>query len=160
MSQIAHRRIYMYTLAVANRSLRVGVVALLLTLPLIGCASFVPPPTMSDDPFKGPPASLTFTSPNHVVAFEAPTPGWSATLTRVLPGPGRQDAFVTLRKPFPGVIYAQVVVTQRVATGVPTSDAINVYARIVEHDENPAADDPYTLAASSPGTPRTPIAPK
>ncbi|GJQ30128.1 MAG: hypothetical protein HBSAPP03_20120 [Phycisphaerae bacterium] len=118
-------------------------------LPLIGCRSFSPVPAFSDRAFEGPPISIAPGTSNHTVVIEAPHAGWSATLSCIRPGPGHQAAFVTIRKPFPGVIYAQAVVTLRVGTGIPSTEPIHVYARVVEHDAPSGVDDEYTLAAAA-----------
>lgn len=129
-------------------------VAGVLPASMIGCASFAPPPSVTSAAYDGPPVSVGASGANHIAVVEAPTPGWTITLDRVLTGPGRDEAYITMRRPFPGVIYAPVVVTQRVATAVPVSRPIHIYARLVEHDERPAASDEYALAAQSPGQPK------
>ncbi|MDX2131448.1 MAG: hypothetical protein SFY69_05295 [Planctomycetota bacterium] len=106
---------------------------------------------MTDGGFSGPSVQVNSQERHHVIVVEAPSPGWEATLTRVLPGPGHREAYLTLRRPFPGALYPQVIVTQRVLTGVPTKEALRVYARIVDHDAPARSDEPFAQAAEARG---------
>lgn len=119
--------------------------------PLIGCASSAPAPVVSGDRFDFPPVRIESVGRHHVVVVESPTPGWEVTLTRVLPGPGHRAAYVTLRRPFPGVIYPQVIVTQRLSTGVPVKEPVRVFARIIDHAESASTQAPFAPAAEAPG---------
>ncbi|CAG0994682.1 hypothetical protein PHYC_02490 [Phycisphaerales bacterium] len=116
---------------------------------MIGCATSAPAPTFSEDRFSGPAVSIDSGGRNHVAVVQAPTPGWEVTLTRVLPGFRHRAAFLTLRKPFPGVLYAQVLVTQRVATDIPSTEPIRIFARVVDHDAPADSEAAFTLAAAN-----------
>lgn len=116
---------------------------------LIGCATSAPPPSFSEAAFSGPAVSLDSSGRHHVAVIQAPSPGWEATLTRVMPGPKHRAAFITLRKPFPGVLYAQVIVTQRVSTDIPSTEPIRVYARVIEYDAPANSDASFQLAAAN-----------
>lgn len=130
----------------------------LLPTLLIGCVSAVPAPSASDAPFQGPPVSLTTDGVHHLAVVEAPSPGWSVSLTRELPGPGHRAAYITIKKPFPGVIYPQVIVTQRVSTRINLDQPVRVYARVLEHDAKPSSKAAYALAAQSSGVSPSPPA--
>jgi hypothetical protein len=122
-------------------------IAFALSFLLIGCAATPPVPTPVDGPYQGPPITVASDGRKHVAVVEAPTPGWEVTLSLIEPAYHHQAAFLTLRKPHPGVIYPQVVVRQKVATGVPVDTPIRIYARVIEHDARATLDGEFFLAA-------------
>jgi hypothetical protein len=113
----------------------------------IGCAGFDAVPAHTRGAFEALPARVDSAGREHVAVFAAPTPGYQIVLTRTLPGEGHRDAYVTIRQPNPAVMYAQVVVEQRVGTTVPTDEAVRVHARLVPHDAPAESDEPFAEAA-------------
>lgn len=86
-------------------------------------------------PYSGPPIAIDSSGREHVLVLSAPSAGWSFTLDMVRESRRRQDLYVTIRRPNPLYEYAQVVVEQRLASPVPTSQPVAVYARVLGHDE-------------------------
>jgi hypothetical protein len=119
----------------------------------IGCATSAPPPAIDNAPFTSFPCRIDSSAPEHVAVFSSPSPGYQATFTRMMDGPGRKEVFVTLRKPNPAVVYAQVVVEQRVATPAPSKWPVWVYARLLPFDAKDTSDAPFGLAARSDAKP-------
>lgn len=118
---------------------------------VIGCTGRPALPATSSDPYVGPPLALDSSGPEHMVVIQAPTPGWVATLDRVAEQHRHQAVFITVRRPNPAFLYPQVIVEQRVATTIPTTGPVRVYARVLaaEKKDSSAA---YTPAAQSEGT--------
>ena len=108
---------------------------------------------MATGPYAGPPLGLDGSGQSFIVVVHSPTPGWVVTLDRVAEQYRHQAVFVTLRRPNPAFLYAQVQVEQRVGTSVASSEAVKVYARVLKHDE-PAGDQPYAQAAATLGNKR------
>jgi hypothetical protein len=125
----------------------------------IGCQSRPSLPDTTSDPYRGPGLTLDTSKPEYDIVVQAPTPGWVISLDRVAEQYRHHAVFVSLRRPNPGFLYPQVIVEQRVATTVPTSRTIKVYARILDPDDT-RSSRPYSPAArsESPGDP--PAAPK
>jgi hypothetical protein len=74
-----------------------------------------------------------------------------ASLDRVSDEYRHKGIFISLKQPNPAFFYPQQVVEQRIATTVPSSQPVRVYARTLRHDARQTADDPYTTAATAPG---------
>jgi hypothetical protein len=117
-----------------------------LLLALIGCQSRPSLPETTSDPYRGPTLTLDASKPEYDVVVQAPTPGWVVSLDRVAEQYRHHAVFISLRRPNPGFLYPQVVVEQRVATTVPTTGAIRVYARILDPDDR-SSSRPYSTAA-------------
>jgi len=118
-------------------------------LPLIGCASSAPPPPTTETPFEGPAVTIDSSGPEHVAVVEAPTPGWQVTVARVMPAYGHRAAYLQMRRPYPGAMYAQVIVTQRVALGVASTEPVRVYARAMNFEDARSSEAPFAFAAGS-----------
>jgi len=82
--------------------------------------------------YAGPTMTLTSSAGQHMLVVRAPTPGWLITIDRTEHHLEDSLIFVTLQRPDPGALYAQVEVEQRVLTTVPTSRAVVVYARTID----------------------------
>lgn len=137
--------------------------ALTALLLLIGCGGRLPPPTVEPRPWAGPAVTLDSTTPEHFMTFEAPTPGYLLFVDRIdrtrAPSPdsplgvGFRTVYVTVQEPDPAFVYPQVVVTQRLALGIPAGEPVKLFVRRVPFGERRTSKAPYRLAASSPGTP-------
>ncbi len=117
-----------------------------LCLLLTGC--FGGSSVISADQYTGPPLHLETLEARHLIVFQAPSPGWAATIDRTERRLDNTRVFLTLRRPDPGMLYAQVIVDQRILTPVPASRELRLYARTVDfaiRDEQP----PYHLVPMS-----------
>jgi hypothetical protein len=116
----------------------------------IGCASHPPLPDVTPGPYAGPPLGLDASGDDYVIVVRPPTPGWVITLDREAEQYRHQAIFVTLRRPNPAFLYPQLQVEQRIATPLPPTVAVKIYARVLPFD-TPADDQPYEKASESPG---------
>ena len=116
------------------------------TLAQSGCWSDSSLPELSPEPYSGPALSLEAVGGNYLVVLNAPTPGYSMLIDRIEQERAYREIFVTVRKPNPQFAYAQMMVTQRAATGVDTKQGVKVYARFLDHLD---AQGAYRLAVSS-----------
>jgi hypothetical protein len=137
------------TLYAALLALAAAAVPLLV----IGCGSTKAIPPIANGAYAGPPMGLDGSQENYLVVIHSPTPGWVATLDRVVDQYKHKAIFITLRKPNPAYFYGQVQVEQRVGTAVLSSESVKVYVRMLSFDQR-AGDEPYTLAAQAQGTKR------
>ncbi|MFN9992794.1 MAG: hypothetical protein ACK54H_05555 [Phycisphaerales bacterium] len=116
------------------------------TLAQSGCWSDSSLPELSPEPYSGPALSLEAVGGNYLVVLNAPTPGYSMLIDRSEQERAYREIFVTVRKPNPQFAYAQMMVTQRAATGVDTKQGVKVYARFLDHLD---AQGAYRLVVSS-----------
>lgn len=127
------------------------IAALLAAASLIGCSSAPPAFDVVADTYDGPVLRLDQTDAGIVVAMQSPTPGWQITLDAVRESFGRQDVFVTIRRPSALFNYPEQPVQQRLATGVSTSTPIASFVRVLafdalRHDDTPYRPGPSTSA--------------
>jgi len=120
-----------------------------LTTAVIGCKGTPAAPDTSGIAYAGPPVTVQSVVGAHVVTVQSPTPGWNVMMDRVVEAHGRREVFVSLRRPNPGLVYAQVVVEQNLATFVPDSEAVRVFARLLPHDVPADSGEPYSLAVDT-----------
>ncbi len=104
----------------------------------IGCSSFSSLPDPLETPFTAVSITADSTSVEHVLLAQLPTPGWRFTLDATREDLRRRSVFVTLRQPQTGVAYPDTLVTQRLATSVPSRTLITVYARVVPYEDRQA----------------------
>lgn len=108
----------------------------LATVLLIGCTSSgTRPPTANDEGYTGPPLHVAEAGEEHVVVLTAPTAGWTFSLDEVRSRMGGMDVFVTVRRPNPAYLHPQAIVEQNLGTRVPTTEDIDVYARVLDYDD-------------------------
>jgi hypothetical protein len=135
------------------RSLRslacIALLAPVLSLVLIGCTGSPSPPEIDSGPFSGPPITVNSKNTEHVLVAQLPNPGYSFTLDLTRDGFNRRSVFVTFRRPNPTVLYPQMVVEQRLATGVNSQIPITVYARLVDFDDR-SRRVPHSMAVETP----------
>ena len=124
--------------------------ALLICSILIGCRGTAGPPVPNPEPFTGPPITIDSGGPEHVLVAQLPNPGYRFALDAVREDFNHRDVFVTFRRPSPTVIYPQVLVQQRLATGVKSQIPITVYARVVDYDATSTRNSHAKAAESSP----------
>lgn len=115
-----------------KRSRRRGVLTLPLALFIGGCGGGLPAPRIADGAYEGPPLSIDQSGRTAVVVMEAPTPGWSVTVDRSSEARDHWQAFVTIRRPNPAYMYAQMIVKQNLLTTVESRRPLRVYARVLE----------------------------
>ena len=101
-------------------------------LALSGCASG--PRINTERPYAGPAISVDSSRRVHHLVMEAPTPGWQLTIDRTVEHEGIQRVFATARRPNPINIYAQVIVTQQVATVIPSTQPLEAFVRVLDFD--------------------------
>jgi hypothetical protein len=94
-------------------------------------------PKLGSQPYAGPPLSIESTPPRHTIILTAPSAGWSLSLDRATRGFDRTDVFITIRRPDPAYMHAQVVSTHRLDSSVDSSTPIRLLARILEAQERP-----------------------
>ncbi|MBX3409978.1 MAG: hypothetical protein KF859_08845 [Phycisphaeraceae bacterium] len=111
---------------------------------LPGCSGRTPPPSISSNPYQGPPLSLEVGGGVHVIVAQSPSPGFVYKLDRIDEGHGYQGAFITIQQPNPAFSYASVIVEQRLATGVPRTQPVRVFARIVDFQGRSSTGDAYS----------------
>jgi hypothetical protein len=116
---------------------------------MIGCAGSAPAPEIASGRLTRPPVHLDSTGREHTVVVSSPTPGYEVTLTRVMKAYHRRDVYITIRRPTPLAAYPQMVVEQRIGTGIPSAEPIQVFARIVPFDAKAKKNIKYRYAADS-----------
>lgn len=109
---------------------RLHVLVCALAVPLAGCWSRAT--VLEDAAFAGPPTSQSVAEGRHLLIVESPSPGWNITIDRTEPRLNEDHVFMTMQRPDPGALYAQVIVEQRLLTNVPETRPIRVYARVVD----------------------------
>ena len=114
-------------------------------------------PSITEGNYEGPPLSIDQSGRAAVVFMEAPTPAWGLTLHRTSQARDHWQAFVTVRRPDPSYMYAQMIVRQNLLTTVESRQPLRVYARILDFADQ-ATDGEYREAARAPGA--SPEAPK
>jgi hypothetical protein len=110
----------------------------------IGCSDPKALPKVTTGTYAGPAMVLDSSGETYVIIVNSPAPGWVPTLDRVADQYKFKAIFITLRKPNPSFYYPEGDVQQRVGSAVLSSEAVEVYARILAFDQ-PAEDEPYTL---------------
>lgn len=115
---------------------------------IIGCGSTQGPPPPSDAAFQGPPVSIEQANARHIVVVQAPSAGWTIECDATWEQQKHWDVYITLRQPDPRFMYAQQIVSLRVATDVRAAEAIRVLARVVPFGDT-SNETPHHPAASS-----------
>lgn len=110
---------------------------------LIGCASSTPAFDVASEAYDGPSLRIEPTDVGNVIVMVAPTPGWQITLDAVRENVGKQDVFVTIRRPSALFNYPERSVEQRLATMVTTTTPLATYVRVLPFDTPPDDELPY-----------------
>jgi hypothetical protein len=133
----------------APRSLAFAAVVLAA---LIGCSGKTAAPDVAPGRFEGFDVTLSQPNTGHTVHLRAPTPGWTVSLDRVLPGPGQvMEAYISLQKPNPSWMLPQMLVDHQIATGIDPRLPVRVYVRTLDHGVRNTEDaGPYQLAEELP----------
>lgn len=89
-------------------------------------------------PYGGPPMEVDSSRRVHQLVMQAPSAGWTLTLDRTIEHEGVQRVFATIRRPDPRFVYAMQVVTQHIATSIPSDQPLEVFVRTMDFgsDEN------------------------
>jgi hypothetical protein len=85
--------------------------------------------------YEGPQIRASAAAGKHTVILTAPSGGWAFRLDQTRPKLGATQVFVTAQKPNPAFMQTQALVDHEVTTGVATDQTIEVYARVLEHDQ-------------------------
>ncbi len=112
---------------------RLALFLLTLCLLLPACGSSLPQ-TTRETAYAGPSLVIDSTGPTHAIIIQAPTPGHTVSLDAVRDRLGGREALITIRQPDPRFMVAQVIVTQRIGTDVPTSISLDVFVRQLAFD--------------------------
>lgn len=94
--------------------------------------------------FRGPSMAIDSDGDHHIVVLTAPSPGYSFEFDRSDAADGPTRLLVTIRRPDPGSLRPQVLVQQRVLTDVRSGLAVEVFARMLDHDQRDGR--PWDLA--------------
>jgi hypothetical protein len=124
-----------------------------LALLLPACGSSLPV-TTRDTPYAGPQATIDSTGATHTVVIQAPTPGYTVSLDALRDRLHGREALITIRRPDPRFVVAQMIVTQRIGTDVPRAIPLDVYIRELEHDSRD--NQAYVFVSTAEGAPSTP----
>lgn len=124
--------------------------ASVLAVVFIGCRSNPGPPTPGEGAYEGPPITIESAGVEHVLVAELPSPGFTFTLDQTDERYRERWVFATIRRPNPTIAYPQVVVTQRLASGVATDAAIRVFVRIVDYDDRDGGPEPVFAGSAEP----------
>ncbi|MDX9912833.1 MAG: hypothetical protein RBS39_13495 [Phycisphaerales bacterium] len=95
--------------------------------------------------YEGPPIRVEGVAGAQQVIVEAPSPGWAVTLDDVRPGSVRSEVRVTITRPNPQFLYPQMVVTQRIATGLDAGAPALVGVRVLDFAQS-GHEVPYVAA--------------
>lgn len=98
--------------------------------------------------FLGPAIDIDSGGGHHIVVLTAPSPGYAFEFDRSDAADGPTRLLVTIRRPDPGTLHAQVLVQQRVLTDVRSELSVEVFARILDHSQRD--EHPWDLAWSAP----------
>lgn len=133
-----------------RRSIRgAGAAIALIAALLIGCYSPPPAPRVNSGCYDGPPITLERTPDGATVVMKSPGGGWQVMLDRVSEVYGKQNVFISIRRPNPKVTYAVREVDQRVLTTVLPKTPAGMYARVLPYDAKRNDDSPYLLVAEA-----------
>ena len=95
--------------------------------------------------YEGPAVRVEDVAGAQQVVVESPSPGWAVSLDDVRDGSVRSEVRITMTRPNPQFLYPQMIVTQRIATGLAAGSPVLVGVRIVGFGQ--ATDGvPYAVA--------------
>lgn len=128
-------------------------VAGLSVLLAVGCGSS-PGPVAAPGAWTGPSVQVATRTREHVAVVNAPSAGWQVTLEQVREVYKGRRVFITIRKPDPTQMHAQMIVELQVGTTVPVWENVEVWARQVAFDagEEELEDQTFALAAEGKAT--------
>jgi len=116
---------------------------------LIGCYGPPPAPRIASGHYSGPPISLERTPDGAMVVMKAPGGGWQVMVDRVSEVYGKQNVYISVRRPNPKVSYATRVVEQRALTTVPSRTPAGIYARVLPFDASRSDDGAYVFVTEA-----------
>lgn len=114
---------------------------------LAACAHNHPPDLTIDPdaPFHGPPITTAVRAGNHTIAVDLPSAGWQVLGDEVLRHHRDNKVFLTLVRPDPELMHAQVVTRFDVTPGVRADEPVAIYMRVVDFAADPDTT-PFRLA--------------
>lgn len=104
---------------------------------------------MASEAYVGPSLRIEPTDVGNVLVMVAPTPGWQITLDAVRENVGKQDIFVTIRRPSALFNYPERSVEQRLATMVTTTTPLATYVRVLAFDAPLNDETAYRLGPAT-----------
>lgn len=107
-------------------------------------------PRLAAQPYSGPPISIESAPPRHTFILAAPSAGWSLSLDRATRGFDQTDVYITIRKPDPTYMHAQVVTTHRIDSSVDASIPIRLFARTLEARDRPLRQPFHPVQPAAP----------
>lgn len=84
-----------------------------------------------------PPLALETANDLHVVAFRAPSGGWTISIDRSEIVPNATRLYVTLRRPDPAFSHTQALVDLHALSNTPADQPVELVARLLDHDAAP-----------------------
>ncbi len=103
-------------------------------LALPGCGSTGPEITAG--PYEGPPIEVISRDGVYHLEVQSPSPGWDVTFDRSVQKADERRLFLSLRRPNPAFVYAQVIVEQLVRTDVSVPEDVSAYARVLDYEQD------------------------
>jgi len=124
---------------------------LVLAAILGACSSHSGLPEPIPGAYSGPPIIADIFNGEHLLIASLPGAGYEFMLEGTREGFRVENAFVTLRRPNPAVLYTQAPVQLRLATGLPSRTEVRVYARVVDYAETnePGFQEALVIQAST-----------
>jgi len=118
-----------------TRALAIGVLALGM-LGATGCITrfLSDEPGVSERLRTAPPIALETLNGRHLIVLRAPNPGWSIKLDATERTREGKRVYLTFRAPDPALYYPQRIVHKRVLTQVREGTALELAARVLDHD--------------------------
>lgn len=110
----------------------IGLAFAALALP--GCGSSGP--EIATGMYAGPPIEVVARDGVYHLKVESPSPGWDVTFDRSVQRADERRLFVSLRRPNPAFVYAQVIVEQLVRTDVAAPEDVSAYARVLAYEQD------------------------
>lgn len=116
-----------------SRSILIMWPLLALCLLLTACGSSLPI-TTRETPYAGPELTIDSTGPSHAIVIQAPTPGYTVSLDAIRDRLNGREALISIRRPDPRFMVAQMIVTQRIGTDVSITTPLDVFVRQLPFD--------------------------
>ena len=103
--------------------------------------------------YDGPAITSGALAGEHVLIASLPAPGYEFTLDGTRETFQGQDVYVSLKKPNPAILYAQVAVQLHLGSGVPVRYPARVLARVMNYGEKdgPGYREALAIAADTSG---------
>ncbi len=94
--------------------------------------------------YEGPGVTIEARSTTHAVIISTPTGGWSVVWDGMFDA--HDKIHLTIRRPDPAFMHVQQIVEHRIDSTVPSGNPLEVFVRVVDHDDH-TDSSPYISAA-------------